>query len=89
MTGAEVAQFPTLTLGVTARGLRMPPSTYLLPADPVRPTASGRLCLGIGNTGSGGLLIIGDTTMSEYYVAFNRQNFSIGWAPRTDACGSV
>ena len=89
MTAAEVAAFPTLHLGITARGLDMPPDSYLLPADPVHATRRGQRCLGIRDTGAGGLLIVGDTTMSGYYVAVDRGKQRVGWARRTNACGSV
>eukprot|EP01047_Picozoa_sp_COSAG01_P029584 COSAG01_NODE_2032_length_8583_cov_14.706271_2_plen_52_part_00 len=45
--------------------------------------------LSLSPAGRGGFFIIGDTTMENYYVAFDRENGRIGWAPRTDACGSV
>eukprot|EP01051_Picozoa_sp_SAG22_P001135 SAG22_NODE_41_length_25488_cov_6.133719_10_plen_259_part_00 len=87
MTDAEMAEFPTLRLGITAGGLEMPPSSYLRRDDPR--TNPGQVCFGVRDTGDGGYLIIGDTTMENYFVAFDRANKRIGWAKRTDACGSV
>jgi hypothetical protein len=50
----------------------------------------GVYCLGIRNTGSGGMLIIGDTTMEDYLVVFDREQNRIGWAPvNTKTCGSL
>lgn len=88
MTEAEVAAFPQLTLGITKGGLEMSPSKYLLPDDP-RASAQGQLCLGIRDTGAHGFFIVGDTTMSGYYVAFDREKSRIGWAKRTSSCGSL
>ena len=33
-TAAEIAAFPNVTLGITDKGLQMPPSSYLRAADP-------------------------------------------------------
>ena len=65
----------------------MPPASYLRRDDPR--AGPGQVCLGIRDTGADGYLIIGDTTMENYFVAFDRANKRIGWAPRTNACGSV
>lgn len=85
----EAAAFPTLTLGITEKGLVMPPSTYLRTDGDPRATAPGQACFGIRDTGANGFLIVGDTTMENYYVAFDRANGRIGWANATAACGSV
>jgi hypothetical protein len=86
----EAAAFPTLTLGITAKGLSMPPSTYLRTGDPACANAApGSVSFGVRDTGATGFLIVGDTTMENYYVAFDRKENRIGWAKRTDACGSV
>ena len=115
---AEAAAFPSLSLGITASGLTMPPSSYLRAGDPACASAApGAVSLGVRDTGPTGFFIIGDTTMENYCeappvspsafafffllkrsardgfgvpdVAFDRKNARIGWAKRTDACGSV
>lgn len=87
---SEAAVFPNLTLGITSNGLNMPPSSYLRTGDPACATAApGAVSFGVRDTGATGFLIVGDTTMENYYVAFDRKQHRIGWAPRTDACGSV
>ena len=88
MDESDIAAFPNITLGITAGGLNMPPSTYLRAGDP-RSKGSTKLCFGIRDTGASGFLIIGDTTMENYYVAFDRAQGRIGSAQRTDLCGSV
>ena len=90
VTPAEAAAFPSMSLGITPKGLHMPPSTYLRTGDPACASApAGSVSFGIRDTGATGFLIIGDTTMENYYVAFDRKNNKIGWANRTDACGSL
>ena len=87
---SEAAVFPNLTLGITSNGLNMPPSSYLRTGDPACATdAPGSVSFGVRDTGATGFLIVGDTTMENYYVAFDRKQHRIGWATRTDACGSV
>jgi hypothetical protein len=38
-------------------------------------------CLGVLNTGVGGMLIVGDTLMWNYVVVLDRGNQKAGWAP--------
>lgn len=69
-----VDKFPSLQLIVGGASLNMTGSNYLLPE-----TAGGPLCLAIKNTGPTGFTIIGDTTMTNYYVTFEKDR--LGWAP--------
>jgi len=88
MTEAEIAAYPTVTLNIQGINIVMPPSTYLTRFDP-ESNSPFTYCNAIRNTGFGGLLIIGDTSMSGYYVIFDNVNTRIGWATvNTENCGS-
>lgn len=91
LTQAQIDDFPDITLQMTAAGggapfdLVMGPRTYLLLGE----KATG-YCLGVRNTGPGGDAIVGDTTMENYYVVFDRTAGTINFAPvNRAACGSV
>ena len=89
MTDAEVAQFPNITLAVTNVPLVMQPRRYLLQGYALNSKPS-EYCLAITKTGPGGLQILGDTTLEDYYIVFDRAQKRIGWAPvNTDMCGSI
>ena len=48
-----------------------------------------KYCLAVRDTGPTGFFIIGDNTMENYYVAFDRAQNTIGWAPvNAENCGS-
>jgi len=85
-TQTEINQFPPLTLVLDSTvNLAMPPSAYIVNNGTAR-----WYCLGIMNTGRGGLTIIGDTTLMNYYVQFDKVNFQMGWAPvNASACAAA
>ena len=87
-TPEQIALFPNMTLELNGVSLHMQPRNYLLRGEPSK--AADVFCLGIRDTGRGGLLIIGDSTMENYYMVMDRENRKIGWAPvnRTN-CGSI
>jgi hypothetical protein len=87
LTQAQVLAYPTITLNLQGVDIVMPPSTYLTLFDPESPNPL-LYCLGIRNTGPGGFTIIGDTSMSNYYVVFDNEQARIGWAKVSPACGS-
>eukprot|EP01061_Rhynchopus_euleeides_P034454 TRINITY_DN58269_c0_g1_i1.p2 TRINITY_DN58269_c0_g1~~TRINITY_DN58269_c0_g1_i1.p2 ORF type:complete len:429 (+),score=160.78 TRINITY_DN58269_c0_g1_i1:37-1323(+) len=87
-TPQQLATFPNMSLALNGVNLGMEPRNYLLQGQPSE--APGVYCLGIRDTGRGGLLIIGDTTMENYYMVMDRENSRIGWAPvNRTTCGSV
>jgi len=88
MTPDQVNAFPNVTLNLVGVTINMPPYTYL---NQFVPESKNPLlfCLGIRDTGRGGFTIIGDTSMSEYYVIFDNEQSRIGWAPvNKKNCGS-
>jgi len=88
-TQAQLEAFPDLSVNLQGVDLTMTWNTYLSTNSPLNPNQSYR-CLSIRNTGDGGFTIIGDTTMYNYYVVFDRVNTQIGWAPVNDKnCGSI
>ncbi len=83
-TQDQIDAFPPMTLSMQNVNLNMTAADYLLPQDP-RAAGDGQLCLGVRPSD---LLIVGDTTMRNYYVVFDRENNQIGWAPvNMDNCG--
>eukprot|EP01094_Clydonella_sp_ATCC50884_P014066 TRINITY_DN2441_c0_g1_i1.p2 TRINITY_DN2441_c0_g1~~TRINITY_DN2441_c0_g1_i1.p2 ORF type:complete len:459 (-),score=144.92 TRINITY_DN2441_c0_g1_i1:38-1414(-) len=81
-TSEEIAAFPSMQLDINGVKLNMTGADYV-----VNNGTAGISCLGIKDTGLVGLTIIGDTTMQEYYVLFDRENKRLGWAPvDADAC---
>jgi hypothetical protein len=87
LTQAQMNAYPTITLNIQNVDIVMPPSTYLTLFDPESPNPL-LYCLGIRDTGPGGFTIIGDTSMSNYYVVFDNEQTRIGWAKVSPACGS-
>ncbi|PRP79145.1 aspartic proteinase-like protein 2 isoform 2 [Planoprotostelium fungivorum] len=77
LTPRQLKSFPNIELDFGGIPMVLPPSSYLLPkvGDP------SQRCLGIQNTGEGGLLIIGDTTMQQYYTVFDLENNFLSIAP--------
>eukprot|EP00041_Stephanoeca_diplocostata_P031233 m.968662 g.968662 ORF g.968662 m.968662 type:complete len:498 (-) comp23918_c0_seq1:2325-3818(-) len=89
MTDAELGAFPDLTLNIDGVSLPMPPRNFLLQGYAPHATPT-QFCLGVAKTSPGGLQILGDTTLSLYYTAFDRANKRIGWAPvNTSTCGQT
>lgn len=93
LTAADIAAYPDITLELSGEQgvveLAMTPSQYLLLGDK-RAKSATQSCLGVRPTGKGGFLIIGDTTMQNYYLIFDNAQERIGWAPvNTDNCGSL
>jgi len=87
MTQSQIKAYPNITLNIDNINIVMPPSTYLNQFDPESPNPL-LYCLGIRNTGFMGMTIIGDTSMSNYYVIFDNQQNRIGWANVASTCGS-
>lgn len=81
--------FPPITVSLQNIDLTMDWRTYLLTNSPFDANQSD-YCLGILSTGPTGFTIIGDTTMQNYYVIFDRTNTQIGWANvNRDNCGAL
>eukprot|EP01126_Amoeba_proteus_P012892 TRINITY_DN1535_c0_g1_i4.p1 TRINITY_DN1535_c0_g1~~TRINITY_DN1535_c0_g1_i4.p1 ORF type:complete len:446 (-),score=86.50 TRINITY_DN1535_c0_g1_i4:108-1445(-) len=88
LTSKQVAAYPNITLEFPGAKISMAPSTYLNLYDTQSPNPL-YYCLGIRNTGPGGITIIGDTSMAAYYVIFDNVNNRIGWANvNLKTCGS-
>jgi len=85
LTAAQRAAYPSLTVNLHGATLTVPQTSYLVVVS-----TPGQYCLGVLPTGPGGFLIIGDTIMENYYVAFNRAANTIAWATVNDNnCGNV
>lgn len=91
LTTEQISTFPTVSLAVSrSLSLDLAPHDYLLKGDPRANGDDSLRCLGIRKTGRGGLFIIGDTIMRNYYLIFDNENQRTGWAPVNKAnCGSV
>jgi len=77
VSSQQLQSFPDLSLVYDDVPMVLPPTSYLLP----KVGDKSKLCLGIQNTGSDGLLIIGDTTMQQYYTVFDVDNNNLSIAP--------
>ena len=88
-TPEQMALFPNVTLALDNNvNLNMYPKDYLLQGEPSE--SADVYCLGLRDTGHNGLLIIGDTTMQNYYMVMDRTNEQIGWAKvNRTSCGSI
>merc|ERR1712048_1388850 len=87
MTDQQVDQYPPLKFQLDGTVLEMSSRDYLLVGSPLAASA-GQFCLGICNGGRTGF-IIGDTTMRNYYLVFDRKNGRIGWGKvNKKTCGS-
>jgi len=85
LTAPQRAAYPPITINLDGATLNVPVSSYLVVVS-----TPGQYCLGVLPTGPGGFLIIGDTIMENYYVAFNRAANTIAWAPVNDNnCGNI
>eukprot|EP00456_Euglypha_rotunda_P023745 TRINITY_DN19630_c0_g1_i4.p1 TRINITY_DN19630_c0_g1~~TRINITY_DN19630_c0_g1_i4.p1 ORF type:complete len:415 (-),score=45.09 TRINITY_DN19630_c0_g1_i4:44-1288(-) len=85
LTQAQINQYPPIQVNLDGATLTMQGKDYVIPRDD--PT---QYCIGIAPTGSNGFLIIGDTTMQNYYVKFDNNAKTIEWAPvNTKTCGSI
>jgi len=73
----QLGNFPDLSLVFNNVPMVLPATSYLLP----KVGDQTKLCLGIQNTGDDGLLIIGDTTMQQYYTVFDVDNNNLSIAP--------
>jgi len=91
MTTAQLAAFPPLALEVQGASLKMGARNYFKRgAVGSGATAPDQYCLAVRDTGANGFLIIGDTTMENYYVHFDRANKQIGWAAVNEKnCGEL
>jgi hypothetical protein len=87
-TQEQIDMFPNITMSVQGIELTMTPRNYILLNYGVN-YKPGQSCLGIDNTGTGGLFIVGDTLLENYYVVFDQQNTRIGWAPVSSQCGNI
>eukprot|EP01059_Diplonema_ambulator_P001816 TRINITY_DN1152_c0_g2_i1.p1 TRINITY_DN1152_c0_g2~~TRINITY_DN1152_c0_g2_i1.p1 ORF type:complete len:443 (+),score=117.88 TRINITY_DN1152_c0_g2_i1:46-1329(+) len=86
-TQTQLQMFPNMTIGLDLGvALEMQVGNYLLQGQ----KAGTVYCLGIRDTGANGLLIIGDSTMENYYMVMDRTNKQIGWSPvNRTSCGSI
>jgi len=85
LTAPQIAAYPPLTVNLQGATLNVPPTSYLVVVD-----TPGQYCLAVLPTGPGGFLIIGDTIMENYYVAFDRSANTISWATvNDDYCGNL
>merc|ERR550539_959099 len=88
MTAHQVDQYPSLKFQLDGAELEMSSRDYLLVGSPLAASA-GQFCLGIRNGGRTGF-IIGDTTMRNYYLVFDRKQGRIGWGKvNKKTCGSL
>jgi hypothetical protein len=76
MASKDVSAYPPLVLYYGSATMILKPEQYLLPSQGDLNTR----CLGIQNSGHGGILIIGDTTMEGYYTVFDVDNMQLKWA---------
>jgi len=88
LTEAQIAAFPDLHFNLGSVTVTMHPHDYLL----YRFYATEK-CWGILDTGSeeeGGLFIVGDTLLDNYYTVFDNTANRIGWAEvNQKTCGSI
>jgi len=85
LTQDQINQYPTIQIHLNGATLEMKGKDYVIPRDDAT-----QYCIGIAPTGAAGFLIIGDTTMQNYYVRFNNTAKTIDWAPvNNDLCGSI
>jgi len=88
LTAAEMAAYPDINFNIDSFQLTIKPSDYLVYRDDINTK-----CLGILSTGTaaqGGIFIIGDTVMQEYYSIFDNTNNKIGFAPvNKQMCGNI
>jgi len=89
LTSAQMSAFPNMDVVLSdTLTITMQPKDYLLDRYD-----NGARCLGILPTGSvfaGGLFIVGDTFMENYYTVFDCTNGQIGFAPvNAQNCGSA
>lgn len=75
-TQTEIDSFPDIQINLNGVVLEIQGADYIVDDG----TGDGNYCLGVVNTGNGGLLIIGDVVMQEYYVIFDKVNKQLGWA---------
>ena len=73
---SQIDSFPDIQINLNGVLLEIQGSDYIVDDG----TGDGNYCLGVVNTGPGGLLIIGDVVMQEYYVIFDKVNKQLGWA---------
>lgn len=91
LTDADISAYPPLTFSLdNGVSLMMHPEDYLVKGD-VRANGDPTLvCLAVRRTGADGFLIIGDTLMRNYYIAYARDMTRVGFAPVNDQnCGNV
>jgi hypothetical protein len=85
LTGKQMAAYPPIEFRLKELTLTLEPEDYLIYVSEL-----GMKCLGIRNTGSFGLFIVGDTLLQEYYTVLDRTKNLIGFAPvNRDNCGSI
>lgn len=81
LTPAEVAAYPDINVAVSKDiTLTMSAHDYLLTGGPFAKGDPTLYCLGVRATGPGGLFIIGDTLMRNYYMVFDNEKKRTGWA---------
>ena len=86
LTDAQVDQYPSLSFQLDGTVLEMSSRDYLLLRSPLA-TKADQYCLGIRNGGFTGF-IIGDTTMRNYYVVFDKTQSRIGFGKvNKQTCG--
>jgi hypothetical protein len=77
--GTHLSSFPIFSVvlpganGANSFAINVPPTAYLGFSD-------GQYCLGLGQAIGVGL-ILGDAAMLDYYIAFDKQNSRLGFAP--------
>lgn len=86
LTDSQVDQWPTITYTVSASGggtigVDLGPRHYLVELN-------GERCFALQTAETGGQHILGDIFMEQFYVAFDRVNGRVGFAPVRE-CNSI
>lgn len=84
-TPAQLAAFPPITINLENVTLSVPAVSYMNLYDPLGPNPD-YYCLGLRVSSAG--FLIGDVVMSQYYVIFDNENLTIGWATASEQCGA-
>jgi len=83
MTQSQIDAFPNITITVdNVRPLNIQGKYYLLRNN------TSQYCLGIQSSGIGGFTILGNVFQQPFYIVFNRQGKSLGFADASPLCNT-